>query len=87
VRELLGDAVSLSAVRREFTFRYGSADHFLEFFRTYFGPVKVAFERLDGAGREALVADLAGLLARLNRAGERALVIPSEYLEVVATRA
>jgi SAM-dependent methyltransferase len=88
LRELFGDGISSLAVkRRELPFRFHSTDHFLEFFRTYFGPVKMAMARLDDAGRAAVEADVREVLARFNRAGERALVAPSEYLEVVATRA
>jgi SAM-dependent methyltransferase len=85
---LFGDGISsLTIAKRQFTFRYRSTDHYLEFFRTSFGPVKLAFERLDEAGREALTADTRNVLERFNRAGGRALVFPGEYVEVVATRA
>jgi SAM-dependent methyltransferase len=88
LRDLFADGISsLEATRRELAFRFHSADHFLDFFRTYFGPVKMAMERLDDAGRAAVEADIRDVLARFNRAGERALVAPGEYLEVVATRA
>ncbi len=88
LRELLGEGISeLEVQRRAFDFRFRSAEHWLEFFRTNFGPVKMAFERLDEAGREALAADAKAVLERFNRAGERALVAPGEYLEVVASRA
>lgn len=62
-------------------------DHRLEFFAANFGPVKVAVETLDDAGREALAADTKAVVERFNRAGERSLIAPGEYLEVVATRA
>jgi len=87
LRELLGEGIEeLGVRRREFNFRFRSADHWLEFFRTNFGPVKTAFERLDEGGREALAADAKAVLGRFNRAGEGALVAPGEYLEVVARR-
>lgn len=88
LRELFGEGISeLEVRRREFNFRFRSAEHWLEFFRTNFGPVKVVFDRLDTAGREAFAADAKAVLERFNRTGERALVTPGEYLEVVATRA
>jgi ubiquinone/menaquinone biosynthesis C-methylase UbiE len=87
VRELLGDRVaSLEIVRRTFTFRYRSAEHWLEFFRGYYGPTMKAFEALDEAGREAYAADLLNLTGRFNRSGDETMVVPSEYLEVVAVR-
>jgi SAM-dependent methyltransferase len=88
VRELFGDAISdLRMERRISVQRFRSADHWLEIFRTYFGPTKVAFERVGPDGEAALEADLRALLDRNNRAGEQALVLESEYLEVIATRA
>ncbi|MGH2973999.1 MAG: class I SAM-dependent methyltransferase [Solirubrobacterales bacterium] len=88
LRELFGNGVSeLRLERRTSVQRFRSADHWLEIFRTYFGPTKVAFERVGAEGEAALEADLRALLERHNRAGERALVLESEYLEVIATRA
>lgn len=88
LRELLADGVSgLEVASRELAFRFRSADHWLEFFGTYFGPVKMAIEMLDEASAEALAADAKAIVERFNRAGDRALVAPGEYLEVVATRA
>jgi len=88
LRELFGDGVSeLRVERRKNRQAFRSADHFLEFFRTYFGPTKVAFERVGPEGEAALEADLRGYLAEYNTAGERALVLEPEYLQVVATRA
>jgi ubiquinone/menaquinone biosynthesis C-methylase UbiE len=88
VRELLGDRVSSLSVE-PLTMRqvFRSADHWIEFFRTYFGPTITAFERVGPDGEEALVADLRELLERFNTAGERALAADAEYLQVIATRA
>ena len=71
---------------REFCFRYRSAAHFVDVFRSWYGPVHKAFATLpeDGGGRTR--ADLIELLERNNTA-DGALAIPSEYLEVVVTRA
>lgn len=88
LRELFGDGISdLRAERRLSVQRFASADHWLEVFRTYFGPTKVAFERVGPEGEEALENDLRELLERHNTAGDRALVVRAEYLQVVATRA
>ena len=69
-----------------FNFRYRSAAHFIEVFRTWYGPVHKAFAALPPEGAIALEADLTELLNRMNRAGKRSLVVPSEYLEIVITR-
>ncbi len=88
LRELFGAGISdLSVERRISRQPFRSADHYLDFFRTYFGPVKVAFERVGSDGEEALENDLHAYLEQANTAGDRALVLEAEYLEVVATRA
>jgi hypothetical protein len=87
LRELFGDGISeLQINRRIFTFRYRSAEHFLDVFRTYYGPVLKAFAALDTTGQANLAHDLTELLERFNQGGAGTLAVPSEYLEVVATR-
>lgn len=85
--ELFGrGAKDIHADKRHFNFRYKSADHWLDVFRTWYGPVHKAFAALgDKSG--PLESDLRDLLAAFNRKGESTLVIPSEYLEVVVLRA
>lgn len=85
--ELLGDGVSELLVRpRTFVFRFRSPDEFVDFFRTNYGPVHTAFAKLDEPGRAALRRDLADLAASHDRSTGPSLAMPSEYLEVVATR-
>jgi SAM-dependent methyltransferase len=81
-----GRAASIAANRRIFNFRYRSPAHFIDVFRTWYGPVHKAFLALSEADATALENDLTQLLGRLNRAGPTSLVVPSEYLEVVITR-
>jgi SAM-dependent methyltransferase len=89
LREVFGDAISdLRVERRKSRQTFRSADHFLEFFRTYFGPTKVAYERVGPEGEAALTADMKAYLEEYNKAGDRAaLVLEPEYLQVIATRA
>ena len=48
IRELFGNRIcSLAIVTRQLTFRYRSPEHMLEYFRTWYGPTKVAFDSLD----------------------------------------
>jgi ubiquinone/menaquinone biosynthesis C-methylase UbiE len=85
--ELFGQqAASIRCERRNFNFRYSSAAHWLEVFRTYYGPTHKAFAALDPAGQKALEADITALLERMNVAGARSLVVPAEYLEVVIVK-
>jgi len=67
-------------------FRYKSPDHWLEVFRTYYGPVLKTFAALDPAARDTLTDDLLALMERFNRADDGTVVVPSEYLEVIVTR-
>jgi SAM-dependent methyltransferase len=86
--ELFGTGIAdLTINRRFFVFRYRSAQHWLDVFRTYYGPVLKGFAALDAAGQAALAGDLLALLARFNEGGSATLAVPSEYLEVVAIHA
>jgi ubiquinone/menaquinone biosynthesis C-methylase UbiE len=88
VRELFGDGVSdLRVEPAVLSFRFRSPEHWLEYFRTYFGPMKMAFARVGDDGAAALEADLLELMRSRNTAGDAALVAPADYVEVVATRA
>lgn len=88
LRQLFGPAAaSLRCTTRDFVFRYRSFEHWLDLFRTYYGPVHKTFAALDAAGQAALTADLRQMLARRNRSGDATLVYPGEYLEVVILRA
>jgi ubiquinone/menaquinone biosynthesis C-methylase UbiE len=78
-------AAAIDSTVRQFNFRYRSAAHFIEVFRTWYGPVHKAFGALDGAKAAALEQDLTDLLNGLNRAGPNSLVVPSDYLEAVVT--
>ena len=86
LRELFpAKAASISAQSQQFVFRYRSPAHWLEVFRTYYGPVHKAFAALEPARQAALEGDMMELMGRLNRSGDRTLVVPSDYLEVVIT--
>jgi SAM-dependent methyltransferase len=88
VRGLFGDSVTdLRAERLKSRQAFRSADHYLEFFRSYFGPVKSAYEAVGPEGEEALTADLKTVLEKLSVGGTRALVVEPEYLQVIADRA
>jgi len=88
LRQLFGKTVrGYEIERRQFPFRYHSFDHWLELFRTYYGPVHRTFATLDGSGQAALTEDLRVLLTRWNQAQDGTLAYPGEYLEVVLTKA
>ena len=79
-------AASIESVQRNFVFRYRSAEHFIEVFKTYYGPVLKTFAALEAPGRAALHSDLLALVDRFNRSGDGTMIVPSEYLEIVITR-
>lgn len=87
LREIFGTRIDTIAIeRKNFVFRYHSAAHFLEVFRTFYGPMHKAFAALDAGMQESLSADLIELAEKFNRATDGTLVAPSEYLEVVIKR-
>jgi hypothetical protein len=85
LRQLFGQARSIHAERKQFVFRYQSAEHFIEVFRRFYGPTYKAFGALDAAGQARLAEDIAALSVRFNRRST-SFVVPAEYLEVVIER-
>ena len=87
IAELFGPhAASVKSAQRYYTFRYRSPEHWLDVFKTYYGPLLKTFAALEPAAQSALERDLIALIAQFNRAADRSMVVPSEYLEVVITR-
>lgn len=87
LQELFGDGLaSLKITRRTFLFRYASPQHWLDLFRTYFGPTHQVFESLDPARQQALAADLTDIVRWFNRSNDETILLPGDYLEVVAIR-
>ena len=87
ITEFFGaQASSIQLEQRDFVFRYRSAQHWLDVFKSYYGPLLKTFGALDPETRTALTDDLFELIKRFNRSGDKTMVVPSEYLEVVVTR-
>ena len=85
--ELFASAkASVSSSKRDFNFRYKSPAHFVDVFRTWYGPVHKAFGALDKAGQAGLENDLIALIGRFNVSKDATMIVPSEYLEVIVTR-
>ncbi len=79
-------ASSIVTAQRNFVFRYRSSDHWLDVFKTYYGPVLKAFAALDATARTALEREIRALITQFNRSGDRTIVVPSEYLEIVINK-
>ena len=74
--ELFGsEASSIKAEPRSFNFRYRSPEHFLDVFKTFYGPVLKAFAALEPRKREELQDDLHALIVRMNRAGDGTMIV------------
>jgi ubiquinone/menaquinone biosynthesis C-methylase UbiE len=80
-------SASIAMTPKMFTFRYRSPEHWLDLFRTWYGPLLKAFGTLDEAGQKALARDILDLIGEFNTAEDGTLVIPGEYLEIVIRRA
>ena len=82
-----GTVDELTVHPRTYTFRFRSADEFVEFFRRWYGPTTKAFGALEPEGQLALEADLVALVERHDRlGGGGAVAIPAEYVDVTARR-
>jgi SAM-dependent methyltransferase len=87
LEELFGEtACEIRTTSREFAFRYLSPAHWIEVFRTYYGPMNKTFCALDAGKQAAFTQDLLALMESRNHSGDGTLVLPSEYLEVVIER-
>jgi ubiquinone/menaquinone biosynthesis C-methylase UbiE len=87
IRELFEPQASAIEMQpRHFVFRYRSPSHWIEVFKTYYGPLLKAYAALQPAAQTALTSDLEALIGRFNRSGDATVVVPSEYLEIVITR-
>jgi ubiquinone/menaquinone biosynthesis C-methylase UbiE len=71
---------------KSFVFRYRSPEHFLDVFRSYYGPMLKAFAALDATNQQRLRDDILTLIAAMNRAHDGTMIVPSEYLEIVIVK-
>jgi hypothetical protein len=87
LHQMFGGAMKqIRAEKRDFVFRYRSPMHWIEVFRTYYGPLHKAFAALDAEKQSAFQNEILALLEKGNRSNDRTLAIPSEYLEVVMVK-
>lgn len=88
VESRLGPYVQdLRMKRQTVRFRSISAEHWVEFMRTYFGPAIEAFQHSNtAASQKALAAEMAALILEHNGAQNGTVLADSEYLEIIATR-
>jgi SAM-dependent methyltransferase len=88
LRDLFGDGISdLRLEPAIWTYAYPSPEAWLDYFRTWFGPMKMAFERAGEEDADAMERELLEVTRTYNRADDGTLLAPAEYVQVVATRA
>jgi SAM-dependent methyltransferase len=84
---LADDGVELEFERGTTPFRFPSAEHWVSFFETSYGPMLKARERLTAEARwEDCRRELVEMMERRNEAADGTLVVPSEYLVAVVRK-
>jgi 2-polyprenyl-6-hydroxyphenyl methylase/3-demethylubiquinone-9 3-methyltransferase len=89
VRELFaGTSVEFEFARGHNPWRYDSAEQFVEFFETNYGPTLKARERLTAEGRwDDCRNEMLAMAERHNEAGDGSLLMHAEYLVAVGSKA
>lgn len=86
LEETFAPATTIECDLRQFTFRYRNAKHFVDVFRTLYGPVHKAFLALDSKACASLEQDFIALIERMNTAQDGTMKVPSDYMQVVVTK-
>ena len=77
---------SIAIEWKSFNFRYESPQHFLDFFRAYYGLMRKAFEHVGASGEKALADDIRAIVDELNLAEDGTMRVPSAYAEIVMVK-
>ena len=79
-------ASDIHTTHRDFVFRYRSPQHWIEVFKTWYGPVHKAFGGMSVEGQARREHDLIRLIKDFNSSGDSTMAVPAEYLEVVVVK-
>jgi SAM-dependent methyltransferase len=83
-----GREVDLEFERATTPLRFDSAEHYVSFMETYYGPTLKARERLTSEGRwEDCRREIVDMMDRRNECTEGRLLVPAEYLLIVGRTA
>jgi ubiquinone/menaquinone biosynthesis C-methylase UbiE len=82
LKEMFAGSATVSVMPRTYNFRYRSPAHWVDVFRTWYGPVHKAFATLPAPQQAALESDLLELIGLFNQAKDGTMVAPADYLEV-----
>jgi ubiquinone/menaquinone biosynthesis C-methylase UbiE len=85
IEELFDAAAAITVTEHHFAMRYRSAQHWIDTWRSIYGPLQKAFEGLDPQRQQALETDLIALIESMSVACDGTMVVPSKYLEIVVT--
>jgi SAM-dependent methyltransferase len=85
---LANGALDIRTTRRkiDLSLPFGAAE-VVQFFRKYFGPVNLAFSKLEPRAQTEYAAALESLWKEYNQGPPGQTLVSTEYLEVIATRA
>ncbi|CAN5904734.1 class I SAM-dependent methyltransferase [soil metagenome] len=87
LQELFGKSTEhINIISRTFVFRYPSVDYYLRILRDHLGPTRETFRALGREDQDELSREVEELVGRFNHSGDETIIVPSEYLEVVAFR-
>ncbi len=81
------DAKSISIKVKRFGFRYPSPQYFVDFMRTFYGPVHKAFLALEDSRKMVLNKDILDMIAEFDIAEDRTMHVPSDYAEIIIVKA
>ena len=87
LRELFSESVAtLQVTPRSVVYRFRSTGAYVDTIRYYLGPCIKLFDGLDEDTQERLRRELIEGMSNFNQSGDETLVLPFDYLEVVATK-
>lgn len=87
IEDLFSDAARVIEFNRKtFVFRFRSPESWIELWRDAYGPMSKAFDAVDEEGAARLEAELVAL-GRAHSEDDTAMIVPSEYAEIVIHRA
>jgi len=86
LKAAFADASAVGHEAKFFNFRYRSAAHFIDIFRTLYGPVHKAFLALGAEKQDELQLAIEALIHEFNTETDGSILIPGEYAEVMITK-
>ena len=87
LKELFGETTSsMNINKRSALFRYRDNAHWIDVFKTWFGPIMLVLQTLGEQGSGEFLRELDATLSRFNVSGDDTLVVSADYLEVVIVK-